>query len=235
TACLRIMNWNKLGNINLRELIENNRSKYPGLPCGYHWGMTVPGSDMYLLFGTRVLNSRLLDGEGFTAAEMESRSQADAIMCLLRDIFPKTELSLQGLPAYLGIRETAHINSLYMLPGDEMISGKHYEDAIANGTYPIDIHDDSSDQIFFRRLDGAKHTCRNNVRHEEKCLPADTKPPTFYQIPLRSLIPGNSVNVLSAGRMIDADRYAFGAVRVMVNLNQCGEAAGCSAVQMLES
>lgn len=236
TACLRIMNWHKAGHINLRKLIEDNRSRYPGLPCGYYWGMTVPGSDMYLLFGTRVLNSRLLDGKGFTAAELESRSQADALMRLLRDAFPEAGLSLQGLPSYLGIRETAHIDSLYMLPGEEMITGRRYDDAIANGTYPIDIHDDSSDQIFFWRLDGSKCTVRNNVVHKEEGLvPRDGKAPGFYQIPLRSLIPRDSVNVLTAGRMIDADRHAFGAVRVMVNLNQCGEAAGCSAVHMLEN
>ena len=36
-------------------------------------------------------------------------------------------------------------------------------------------------------------------------------------------------NLLSAGRMMQTDRGAFGAVRVMVNLNQTGEAAGVAA------
>ena len=36
----------------------------------------------------------------------------------------------------------------------------------------------------------------------------------------------SSTNVLVAGRLIDADRGAFGAIRVMVNANQTGEAAG---------
>lgn len=34
--------------------------------------------------------------------------------------------------------------------------------------------------------------------------------------------------------MIDADRKAFGALRVMVNLNQCGEAAGVAASLCLD-
>ena len=235
TACLRIMNWRKTGDINLRELIENNRSKYPNLPCGYYWGMIVPNSDMYLLFGTRVLNAKLLNGKGLTAAEMESRRQADALMCMLRDTFPEVGLSLHGLPSCIGIRETMHIDSLYMLPGDEMITGKRYDDAIANGTYPIDIHDDSSDQIYFMGLNGVKTTYRNNTRHEERLIPEGTNYPGFYQIPLRSIIPRNSLNVITAGRMIDADRNAFGAVRVMVNLNQCGEAAGVAAFLALNS
>ena len=36
-------------------------------------------------------------------------------------------------------------------------------------------------------------------------------------------------NVVLAGRIIATDRSAFGAVRVMVNLNQTGEAAGVTA------
>jgi len=56
-----------------------------------------------------------------------------------------------------------------------------------------------------------------------------------YQMPLSCLIPRGAVNVLAAGRMLDADRDAFGAVRVMVNLNQCGEAAGVAAWQAVQS
>ena len=37
------------------------------------------------------------------------------------------------------------------------------------------------------------------------------------------------------GRMLDADEAAFGAVRVMVNLNQTGEAAGVAAYLALKN
>lgn len=61
--------------------------------------------------------------------------------------------------------------------------------------------------------------------------------PTYYQIPYRSLIPAGDRhgNVITAGRMIDADEGAFGAVRVMVNTNQMGEAAGVAAYIALNS
>ena len=36
-------------------------------------------------------------------------------------------------------------------------------------------------------------------------------------------------NLIVAGRMIDADAMAHGAIRVMVNMNQVGEAAGVAA------
>jgi hypothetical protein len=53
--------------------------------------------------------------------------------------------------------------------------------------------------------------------------------PRFYQIPYRCLVPRGAANVLVAGRLIDADRGAYGAIRVMVNCNQTGEAAGAAA------
>ena len=57
----------------------------------------------------------------------------------------------------------------------------------------------------------------------------------FYQIPYRCLVPNTPFdNILACGRMIDADKGAYGAIRVMVNLNQTGEAAGVAAFLALE-
>ena len=38
-----------------------------------------------------------------------------------------------------------------------------------------------------------------------------------------------------AGRMVNAEEFAFGALRVMVNCNQMGEAAGVAAALCLKS
>ncbi|MFW6286434.1 MAG: FAD-dependent oxidoreductase, partial [Candidatus Sumerlaeota bacterium] len=40
---------------------------------------------------------------------------------------------------------------------------------------------------------------------------------------------------LLAGRMLDADMIAFSGVRVMVNTNQMGEAAGVAAAMAVDS
>jgi len=53
--------------------------------------------------------------------------------------------------------------------------------------------------------------------------------PTFYQVPLRSIIPQKFDNVMIAGRMLDASKMAFSGIRVMVNMNQLGEAAGVTS------
>jgi hypothetical protein len=47
-------------------------------------------------------------------------------------------------------------------------------------------------------------------------------------------VPKRACNVLVAGRLIGADRGAYGAVRVMVNCNQTGEAAGVACALALD-
>ena len=54
-------------------------------------------------------------------------------------------------------------------------------------------------------------------------------------IPYRSLVPQSMDNLLVAGRALDADRGAYGAIRVMVNCNQMGQAAGVGAWLALDS
>jgi hypothetical protein len=52
---------------------------------------------------------------------------------------------------------------------------------------------------------------------------------------LRSLLPQGQSNVIVAGRMLDAEKLAFSGVRVMVNMNQLGEAAGVACVVALQN
>jgi hypothetical protein len=49
------------------------------------------------------------------------------------------------------------------------------------------------------------------------------------------MLPGTFDNLLIAGRMIDADSEAHAAIRVMVNMNQTGEAAGTAAAMCLDT
>ena len=51
----------------------------------------------------------------------------------------------------------------------------------------------------------------------------------YYSLPFDVLVQNRIANLIPAGRMIHADEGAFGALRVMVNLNQLGEAAGVAA------
>jgi hypothetical protein len=104
-------------------------------------------------------------------------------------------------------------------------------DAIANGSYRVDVHRLHRAGLTFRYLDGTEvYVAPGEPRVEGRWREEREPNPTFYQIPYRSLVPQGARNVLVAGRLVDADRGAYGAIRVMVNCNQTGEAAGVACV-----
>jgi hypothetical protein len=108
--------------------------------------------------------------------------------------------------------------------------GKNFEDAIANGSYVLDLHHQDKPGITFKYLDGTERYSRPGFPDEKRRWREETTTnPTFYQVPLRSLIPKNSENLIVAGRMLDAGMISFSGIRVMVNMNQTGEAAGVTA------
>ncbi|NQU25510.1 MAG: FAD-dependent oxidoreductase [Candidatus Nealsonbacteria bacterium] len=165
--------------------------------------------------GTRVFGADCSDGDGLTAAELEGRRQVAAVCDLLREHFMDGRgVPLGWLPAKIGIRETRHVRCLHSLTADELLVGKRFPDAVVNGTYHIDVHSASGAGVKFRELNEGV---------------------SFYQVPYASLVPRGAKNLLIAGRSIDADEQAFGAVRVMVNCNQTGQAAGAAAWLALDS
>jgi hypothetical protein len=105
-----------------------------------------------------------------------------------------------------GIRETYRIDGLYRVTQDDYVSGKVFEDAIAYAYYPIDIHD------------------------EHGVHPEYLSENVVATIPLRSLIPRGSRNILAAGRCVCSDRGANSALRVQAPCMAMGQAAGAAAV-----
>ena len=236
TACCRFENAGVFRNAkDLKEMIERNRKDFPDLPSGYSWGMGIPGSSIYMLAGTRVLNCKCEDADEITRAEIESRRQIRAMIDMVRKEVPDSNLSLQGLPSEIGIREGLHIQSLARADGDDLLF-RHTptEETIGCGTYMIDIHHTDSDRIEFFRLSGVHDVFRSHILESHSRWLPEGEILSYYRIPMKSIIPVKVENLISAGRMIDADRKAFGALRVMVNLNQCGEAAGGAASLCLD-
>ncbi|MGE9290730.1 MAG: FAD-dependent oxidoreductase [Puniceicoccales bacterium] len=205
------------------------------LPDGFSWGCTVPESDLYMFAGTRAYED-CSSVEGLTAAEIEGRRQIRAIQDLFRRYAPDHPITLQALPARIGIRETRHIRSHYQLTGEDLLQGRKFPDAIANGSYRVDIHHDDKPGLTFRYLDGREMiVCPGRPPQHGRWRPEQSVNPTYYQIPYRSLVPRTPYgNLLAAGRFIDADEQAHGAIRVMVNMNQTGEAAGTAAFIALQ-
>jgi 2-polyprenyl-6-methoxyphenol hydroxylase-like FAD-dependent oxidoreductase len=203
------------------------------------WSTFVPGlPDTAMWAETRLVGHDCADARQLTVAEMEGRRQVRAQMDVIRKYAPEgTAVGLADLASLIGIRDTWHVRGKHQLTEEELLGGVRFDDAIANGTYRVDIHHHDRFGITFRYLDGVEEV--KHSRHEPTMVgrwrPESAENPTFYQIPYRCIVPGVYDNLLMAGRMIDADPGAFGAVRVMVNLNQVGEAAGVAAAYALEA
>ena len=234
TTCAHFSGWSTLEGVEYGKTIRDNREAFD-LPDGFDWNTDLPDSDMRMLAGTRVYGD-LAIADTLTAGEIEGRRQVRAIMEILRAAAPHSRLVLQALPSRIGIRETRHLRCRYQLSGDDVLNGRQFDDAIANGSYRVDIHHQDKPGITFRYLDGVEHY----LRPGSPCVTGRWRPetavnPTYYQIPYRSLLPRTHTNLIVAGRMLDADATAFGAVRVMVNCNQTGEAAGVATWLALDS
>lgn len=210
-----------------------------GLGHVFQWTAPVVGSPgLVFLAATRVPSCDPTDADDLTRGNLESRAQLARIVDTANRLYPMKD----GTPAFglvtvapeLGIRESRHAKCLYSVTDEDVLSGRRFDDAVARGTYRIDIHEGRG--ITFRYLDGREDLMTADadgtvVWSRGRWRPPCEKNPLWYEIPYRSLVPVGARNVLCAGRMLDCARGAYGALRVMVNCNQMGEAVGRAAAK----
>lgn len=239
TTCAKIYSNDKMRGFDWQKAIYQYGEEF-GLKEDWGWNTFIPGTPNISFHAeTHVFDVNCVDANELTYSEMEGRRQIRALIDLVRKYGPKDgTIELVDLAALIGIRETRHIKSQYKLSEADILCGVKFADAIANGSYRVDIHHSDSSGITFRYLDGTEEVINHGASGKKlgRWREEIQKNPTFYQIPYRSIIPkGRFANVLMCGRMIDADPGAFGAIRVMVNMNQLGEAAGVGAYIALDS
>jgi len=191
----------------IRKLIDTHREEFD-LALDHGWGAGIPGSNGAMMCAfTHAFGTLASDATQLTAAEIEGRRQIRAYMDIARKYGEaNNKPCLLDLASSIGIRETRSFAANYRITEQDVMEGKRFENAIANCTYPIDVHDPDTGKFKFKQPKG-----------------------NFYQIPLSIMVNNKAPNLVMAGRMICTDRSAFGGVRVMVNLNQVGEAAGVTA------
>ena len=148
------------------------------------------------------------DALALAKAEMEGRQQAWRAARYIRQVVPGCgQGALVAFGTQVGIRETRRIEGDHVLTADELLEPRQFDDAIALGAYPIDIHPASGGGLKYQTF-GDDHA---------------------YQIPYRSLIPRAFDNALSAGRGVSATHTALAAIRVMTISMAVGQAAGTAA------
>jgi glycine/D-amino acid oxidase-like deaminating enzyme len=156
---------------------------------------------------TQVLGTDVWD---LSYAEWQSRQQLREIARFLRKYVPGFEQAYvvqSGVGA--GVRETRRITGEYVLTGKDVLSARKFTDAIARGSYPVDIHNPRGHGTILKRL----------------------PPGEAYDIPLRCLIPQGVNGLLVAGRCISGTHEALSSYRVMPIAMATGQAAGvCAAL-----
>jgi hypothetical protein len=184
-------------------------------------------ADLKNVYGPRLNGYDASDADQLTAAVLESRRCHRALLDMVRAEL-STDVAAVALAHALGVRETWHARSLYRLQSADLLDGRRFPDSIARGTYPVDVH--SPEGTLLRYLDGREDLIgKDGSLTTRRWREESHDPPPFYEIPFRCLVPEKAENLLVAGRLLDAEREAFGGVRVMVNMNQTGEAAGVAA------
>ena len=206
---------------------------YP-LENGTPWFSNVSADIPVLnIMGARMNGVDAADADGLTRAILEGRRRQRALLGMLGAAGGTMPQAI-ALAHALGVRETWHADCLRRLAGEEILAGATFPDTIARGTYPMDVHGEEG--TLLRYLDGREFLVRRDGSEEERrWRPEGADAPPCYQIPFHSLVPKGAENLVVAGRLIDADRQAFGAVRVMVTMNQTGEAAGVAAALCLRT
>ncbi len=192
--------------VGLRQLIEQAQKA----------GLSIPTERTILITGlragevwvnmTRVPGVDGTDPRSLTDGEIKARQQISDIHQYLVTYVPGFEKAQFTKAApFLGIRETRRIVGQYVMNRDDILSCRRFDDAVAVGSYPIDLH----------RPNDTGCTL-------EWCGDC-------YDIPYRSLLPQRVENLLVAGRCISTTHEALAAIRVMSTCMAMGEAAGRAA------
>ena len=157
---------------------------------------------------SRVIGIDGSDAQSLNKGECLAQLQVIYLVDFLKkyvDGFQNAYLTESG--STLGIRETRRMKGQYLLKGKDAIQCKRFEDAVARGSYIIDIHDPMG---------------------KNKAIGGEIKG-DFYDIPLRSLISEKYENLFAAGRCISADHVAHSTTRIQGTCLLTGQAAGTAA------
>ncbi|MCI5969978.1 MAG: FAD-dependent oxidoreductase [Oscillospiraceae bacterium] len=241
TMCMLVSGLDELkkNKINWRGSIETLGSKY-GLEPDWGWSFKLPGRfDVRILAENHILGGNLCNADDLTRAEIEGRKKARAIMDLIKDISPEEiQPCMHVLPASIGIRQTRQFKALHTARQDDLMNGVIPDDVIGLCANRVDIHNGKDGSISFKYLTGdiVEIKSMNSPAVKSRWLPEGVESKRYYGIGYSSCIPDSKYpNLLMAGRMLDADEGAFGALRLQMYLNEIGEAAGEAAAIMVKT
>ncbi len=123
---------------------------------------------------------------------------------------------LEWVGMFPGTRESRRFEGDYIFNENDIINGRIFDDAVAYGGWPVDLHVPGGLFAFDKK--------------PTLCWPVDS----IYTIPYRSLYSRNISNLMFAGRTISASKLAMSSSRVMGTCSVVGQAVGTAAAMCVE-
>ena len=111
----------------------------------------------------------------------------------------------------LGVRESWRIRGSYVLDVDDYVRRARFDDAVARGTWYIDVH-----------------SATKGLVHMEKYKPGE-----YYEIPYRCLTNLTVRNMLTVGRCISTSFLVQASVRIQQTAIDMGDSAGRACARAL--
>lgn len=165
----------------------------------------IPGTDDVSVNVTRAKLDHE-DTASLTGGIISSRKQIDDVLVFIKENVPGLSRAyISSIASIMGVRDSRRLVGRYCLTIEDLESMRVFDDAVAIGCYPMDVHDPATNSVVWKMLPGV------------------------YSIPLGSLLPKGSRRTLVVGKCISADEKAFAAVRVMPIMMNVGESAGYAA------
>lgn len=165
----------------------------------------LPAKDEAILLGNGTYFTHDgLDGRSLSRAQENLQKGCRALTESMREIPGFENAEIIYVPD-VGVRETRHIIGEYILTVTDVLLGKDFDDSIACGGHPLDIHPLPPE---------VEHVNYDHWR---------------FHIPYRILLPQKNDNLLVTGRCVSATRGASGAIRPTAQCMAMGEAAGTAA------
>lgn len=149
------------------------------------------------------------DRVAVTKATLSMRDLANRMAIFYRKYIPGYEDSyLSHTAQSVGVRDSRRVVCEYTITKEDVLAGRDFADGIGRYGSLMDVHDKSGKKSLALTEVGGKG---------------------WFHIPLRSMLPKGTNNLIVAGRCISADYDAQGSVRSQAACMVTGQAAGTAA------
>lgn len=179
----------------------------------------TPDCDAGCMNAGHVYGADVFTPEGMTAATLEGRQQAYALLQFYRKYVPGFENARMPASGELSLRECGRVVGEYIIDFDDKTNYRKFDDCIMrfDGGAVSDVHASSASPEAYKAY-VQLYSKRESVKRDD-----------WAELPYRCLQPKKTDNLLVAGRCVSADRKTLGQIRLQGYCAMMGQAAGLAA------